>query len=666
MVRSDGEIISRSSFTPDRRGIIPTAALWWDVGVEYAESRVGRLNLPALFQHRYWCRLIHRKKTVGEWPVQIRAVEGREPIVYSSDRRGRPLNGFVHRKENVYVAGRNFPEGAKVRIYVVRDRYAWETGDRLEPVRGEATVVRLDERQRNFTALVWPGKATEVGSYDVVVEYATDNRVFEQRDLTDSHRAVGFTVFAPLPSPGPSPPGHVETELACQAPPQDSSGNVIGAPNPVYKDVFAPVEEVWVAVNPNVGGGNYVGQSARLYVVGDKPQSGWADGTLLFDVSGGYETTVIQPGCANVNYTRVWASPIVGNYDVIVDFAPFGSYNVGQDMIDSLDKKGFVVPVDWICLESVSFDHNAGSSSSDGINIRINKSSDVVVPEWKKAKKTYPAAYVRNRTIKVKAVFSAGAGVNYCTIRAGVGSGSLGSVGQETVWFTSGSSGTVSFDVAGTTPNEIRQFYQKWDWEYEDINGSGTSQAHFASSKNKVYVVLADPLSPMAEPWVGGVLDRACWWASGESSEADAVAELTDGAYAHTGKTYYGGDSHAPSDTFYLTTFLQESWADCRDMSAYLHTLCRAVGISPVQMRRIQGSFDTKPILAIGNTSWAATSWYFHRVGHYGNVYDACLMLNQSAPVVPKNMDVNGNYKAGLYDSGSWSPGTPFDVTTIY
>ncbi|MFX0199468.1 MAG: hypothetical protein ACFFCW_25380 [Candidatus Hodarchaeota archaeon] len=669
VVRSDGKEVSYSSFTSDKRGIIPTAALWWDVGVEYPKSRVGKLNLRTLFQYTYSCLIKRDKRMIFEIPLRLQPLEETGPIIYSSNMNGDPLNGFMHGKESVYLTGRNLPPGCKLHIYVVEDRYTWEFGDRLDTVQDTALFLQLHEGQREFTTSIWSSDLTEIGSYDLIVEYVAQNGVFDHVDLTDNVYGVGFTVFAPLPSPGPQAM-HIETDVACQAPPQDSTGTIVGAPNPIYKDLFAPIEEVWVAVNPYAGSGNYVGKTARLYVVNHMVKTDWFDGTALTDVSvDGYETTTIQPGCANVNYNRVWTNPTIreDGYDVVVDFAPFGVYNKGLDIIDKLDDKGFIVPTLWVCLESVSLNHNSISSASDALNIRKNYTQAVVIPEWQKAKKSHPAAYIKNRNVTVKAVFSAAAGVNSAQIRATVRYGSLGSVNQKTVSFSGGASGQVSFQVAAPTPNEVKYFYQSWKWYCENVNGSGSSEVHLSDSRNKIYVVLASPLAPMAEPWIDGILERACWWASGENNEVNAGAELTDNAYAYTGKTYNGYGSHAYGTTFDLTTFLQESWADCQDMSAYLHTLCRALGISPAQMLRIDGGFHTKPILAIGNTTWSATSWNFHRVGYYNNkVYDACLMLNQSAPIVPKNMDVNGNYKAGLYDYGTWSPGTPYDITTIY
>ena len=80
--------------------------------------------------------------------------------------------------------------------------------------------------------------------------------------------------------------------------------------------MFAPIEEVWVAVNLKAGGGNYASKQARIYVVPHKTT--WTDGDTLDDISSdNYEQVTIQPGCANVNYHKVWNNPTINEYDVM-------------------------------------------------------------------------------------------------------------------------------------------------------------------------------------------------------------------------------------------------------------------------------------------------------------------------------------------------------------
>lgn len=659
VVRSDGKEISHSSFTSDRRGIIPTVALWWDVGVEYPESRVGRLNLETLFQYTYSCLIRRNKKTIVEIPLRIQPIEETGSIIYSSDENGNPLNGFVHRKESVYLTGRNFPPGCTLHIYAVRDRYSWEFGDRLEAVLDKPIVLRLDEGRTDFTALIWSSDRTDIGSYDLVVEYEAQDGVFDHAALIDSAYVVGFTIFTMAPLPPPSPP-HVEADLACQAPPQDSTGTVIGAPNPIYKDYFAPVEEVWVAVNPHAGGHDYVGQNARLYVVNHKVEANWLDGTTLTDVSAdNYENTTIQPGCANVNYTKVWSNPTIGDYDVVVDFAPFGSYTKGTDIIDKLDAKGFVVPTLWVCLESLSLNHDSTSNTSDALNIRNNYTQSVVIPEWQKAKKSYPAAYIKNKNITVKAFFSAAAGVNSAQIRAAVGYGSIGDINLKTVSFSGGSSGQVSFQVAAPTPNEINYFYQKWNWYCKNINGSSPEE-HLGSTLNKIFIVLAQPQSPwtitgQTQPWTDALV-KSCLWAYGETTPAGAAEKITQHLFSDVGGLYdvYSGapfyTTNGGSADFEMTNFLNNipsvSDVNCYDMGKSLVSFANVVGcefsyrysnpfgylncIHAIGRGWTNNPFyDGNPTQAIVPEDSYRTGFGNHAFGSISdNIFDACLTVD--------------------------------------
>ena len=323
LMRSDGMEISHSAFTSNYQGIIATTPLWWDIGVEYSNSRTGKLNLNMLKDFKYSCVLKSKNRTISTTRITMDTTLFHRPFIYSSDENGNPLNGFMHERESVYLSGRNFPPGSSLHIYITQYRYSREYGTSIESVLDTLQIYRLSEDQQNFTTLIWQAERSIVGSYDLIVEYKNHNGQFDLVDLIDFRNGVGFTYFCGPPSP-PTPSGHIEEDLACQAPSHDNSGNVIGAPNPIYKDIFSTTEEVWVTVNPQAGGGNYVGKSARIYVVDHKVEANWTDGTTLNDVDGtkGYATTTIQPGCANVNYTWVMTNPPIKDYDVV--FREFG------------------------------------------------------------------------------------------------------------------------------------------------------------------------------------------------------------------------------------------------------------------------------------------------------------------------------------------------------
>jgi hypothetical protein len=57
---------------------------------------------------------------------------------------------------------------------------------------------------------------------------------------------------------------------------------------------------------------------------------------------------------------------------------------------------------------------------------------------------------------------------------------------------------------------------------------------------------------------------------------------------------------------------------------------------------------------------WASGGWNFHQFGWYaGKVNDACEHLKETAPYVPVQDDLNGNFKTNLLNFGTWSPLLP-------
>ncbi|MBN2093557.1 hypothetical protein JW964_28300, partial [candidate division KSB1 bacterium] len=230
--------------------------------------------------------------------------------------------------------------------------------------------------------------------------------------------------------------------------------------------------------------------------------------------------------------------------------------------------------------------------------------------------------------------------------------------GQGTSYFNA-----TSWSIPGTVG--IRNFYLYW--EIVGVNGEvfdGYQPILFETTgSHKYYTVLDTPQSPMSEPWTK-VLDYACNWASGTTNEREAAYEITEKAYTTLGKNY-SGYTHAQGTTFNLTDFLNQNWADCRDMSATVHVFTRAIGGTATDVWLIDGGMSTKAIKVINSSSWGITWFAFHQVAyHHGasggtGVYDACLKLRQAEGVnerVPKAEDMDNPYKRDLFDSGDWEP----------
>jgi len=332
-------------------------------------------------------------------------------------------------------------------------------------------------------------------------------------------------------------------------------------------------------------------------------------------------------------------------------------------------------------LTNIKFNHDTSSSTDDAINIRQNYNTayDISNGEWVTGGANLPVCYTMNRTVTIKSRFTVEpSSVTSAVIWAvSTNSGSsLGDVISTNVSFLGGVSSPeyVTFRVSGTTPNHIQMTTNDvWQWKMQNINGSGSAVCNMnASGVHTVYTIMAEPVSPwdntagsQKNAWTA-VLDYSCYWATNATDAGNAVGKITTGAYSGFGKSYDGGQTHTSGNTCQLSTMLKESKVDCRDMSATVQLFTEILGVVGVQVLRVDGIFITKPILAIGTTTWDPTTWNFHQFGWYnGSVYDACLELKQSAPYVPVGDNRDGNYTTNLFDSGYWLPETPFSITNF-
>lgn len=181
-----------------------------------------------------------------------------------------------------------------------------------------------------------------------------------------------------------------------------------------------------------------------------------------------------------------------------------------------------------VTLLEIKFNHDTGSTSSDGLTIQADEDT-IEAPEYDiSPSKNDEVAYKAGVNPTIKAKFTcttpcSGYPSWYVDIRADASGGILGDVEEETVTFTYGSSGWYEFDIEGYVPQTVQKGSVTWDWEYEI---SSTWYA-LAETEHTVYVTRGVPQAPMAVPWVE-VLEDACTWAQGKWAAADAAAEITE------------------------------------------------------------------------------------------------------------------------------------------
>lgn len=326
---------------------------------------------------------------------------------------------------------------------------------------------------------------------------------------------------------------------------------------------------------------------------------------------------------------------------------------------------------------SMGFNYEAGYSN-DALLIVKNASTGITLPEWYPASsRNNPCAYIKgqsNRRIATSFYHNQQPG-DICSlhIRTTAAGYPPGTIAETQVNFPScGVSASATLTMTdGIVTTYVHKFGFNYHWYINKVNGEtlGTPIYMGVTGPHWYYILLAAPQAPMSVPW-SDVLEYACAWAAGRSSESDALSKITEGAYNNLGIThdYDGTQTHAPGQTVYLTNLLNDDIVDCRDMSAVVQVFTRAIGGTSTQVRRINGGFYYKQILPIGysDDDWVVGYWNFHQVGWKSNVYDACLKLNQSSPRIPVDENINDPYKNDLFNSGSWAPQSPSAFTTVY
>ncbi len=356
VVDRKGKQLTYANLTSGRKGDIPPFTLLFAGSImPCASSRPsltdgkGKAADPAIVlksiadleravdDRSYFVEVLEKNKVVRRAPFVVK--DDGKPRIYVTDAKGCIQGGIRRGQDDVFIVGRNFPAGSTVRLFTVQDRRLWRKGDRFADLSGsngaaDVEAVKLGARQRDFFVRIWRHDLTTTGLYNVIARY-TDNQRLELglEDVLSTFNDVGFVVQMDAADP------HVEQNMTVPA--------ADGVLYYLFQDRYFNTDDVWVAVNPidRPGGVNSDAQNARIYVVNHLDEAHWVHGMALIDASSdGFEEIPIKGGCRNQNEVRVWPAPLInGNYDVVVDFAPFGVYDQGQDIVDELDNPGFQV-----------------------------------------------------------------------------------------------------------------------------------------------------------------------------------------------------------------------------------------------------------------------------------------------------------------------------------
>jgi hypothetical protein len=257
-----------------------------------------------------------------------------------------------------------------------------------------------------------------------------------------------------------------------------------------------------------------------------------------------------------------------------------------------------------VSLAELVFDWESGDAR-DGVDVRINRTTDVLKPEWLPGTRNEPVAWIRSTRPRARARFRVQPStITRLAITAQANAPWLG-FEERVVPFVLGISwpDTISFRLAGSTPATVSSDAPAFSWLSSRPNGLASEPVVFdTSGPHPVYTLLATPRLPMVEPWTE-VLFYACDFARGSSTEPEVVRNIVTNVYWNSNLIY--NPSYSYSYAYHmmdLTSFLADVasqpfvYLDCRDCSHWTHIQSNALGLSG-KYNTIGESFPTNYVL---------------------------------------------------------------------
>jgi hypothetical protein len=191
-------------------------------------------------------------------------------------------------------------------------------------------------------------------------------------------------------------------------------------------------------------------------------------------------------------------------------------------------------------ISPIKIQFNHGYSDS-ALNIRVNASTDITVPEYDSGySRNDKFAYVKGSTPDVLVMFYASPPDSPSLTIDAIGiNGSSWDLNDKTVLFNgSGFSVTesgyptnyVKMSSSTSVPNSIGIHSHTWSWRVVAVGGTPISPFYMGSISHDYYTVLDTPRTPMTEPWTD-VLNYACDWANDKTTVSDAIDEIASELY---------------------------------------------------------------------------------------------------------------------------------------
>jgi len=285
------------------------------------------------------------------------------PRLFVCDPAGRLQSGIAHGRNPVDVLLDGFPTGC-VRIFIVKRRFGWRTGDPIEPwTTGDKHHVYTFAHDGSSHRVVHLATSEDIGpgAFQIIARafppgwFEADAEHLLATDVVSDRRFASLVVRCPFDGGRWAGNGVVLT-------PQIAGRPLAHQPYFRFVDNFPKGTDVYAALDPDALPSGLVGKRAAIYVIAHKDPLQWSVSTALEDVTGPGMTPApkivpIVPGCVNWNETLVWPAPQTpGAYDIVIDFGnnvanpadfvPDAHFDPALDMIDGYVRTGFWVTED--------------------------------------------------------------------------------------------------------------------------------------------------------------------------------------------------------------------------------------------------------------------------------------------------------------------------------
>ncbi len=328
-----------------------------------------------------------------------------------------------------------------------------------------------------------------------------------------------------------------------------------------------------------------------------------------------------------------------------------------------------------VTLESITFNHNPATSRGSALNIRLNGSAPVQIPEWTNGGgDPSPAAYTISDALTARiqiAVDLVGTSNTRVFVRAIPANpfafNVLGPTETATVNFAANGKRKglkMTLQAPALAQSGVGAFDVNWQWQYKESFAG--PWIDFETTRHRIYATLRPPTRPWVQapfdasntqlPWAE-VLEWACQWAAfsgtpGAASRAITAAVFQLGPRRIAYDCSNGNPTNYSEPLFDCTAFLERlsgqygrgPRVNCTDCATIVSTFANVLGADLWQSRMFNQivPFRCNMMRLIGAPFFGAvcgTGFFnYHEVAWEGacsdldDVYDACLEVFFPAP----------------------------------